>query len=46
MQAKESGNNLIHVQTGHDTRLFMWYDNPDEVYSHINTFFKEEFPNK
>ncbi len=40
-RAKESGNELIQVHTVPDTRLFMWYDNPDGVYSRINNFIRE-----
>jgi len=41
LKAKESGNKLIDVQTVPNTRLFMWYDNPNEVYSRTINFIKE-----
>jgi pimeloyl-ACP methyl ester carboxylesterase len=40
-KALDSGNPLIQAATIPDTRLFMWYDHPQEVYSSIDSFLRQ-----
>ncbi len=40
--AKEAGNPLITVEEIPDTRIFMWYDNPEGVYGAIDTFLSKK----
>jgi pimeloyl-ACP methyl ester carboxylesterase len=40
-QAMESGNPMIQVQTVAGTRIFMWYDNPDDTYKSIDDFINK-----
>jgi pimeloyl-ACP methyl ester carboxylesterase len=40
-KAEASLNNLIRIQTVPDTRVFMWYDNPEAVYSAIKNFISD-----
>ncbi|MBN8694620.1 MAG: alpha/beta hydrolase [Bacteroidetes bacterium] len=41
-KAKSSGNSLIQTNTVPDTRLFMWYDRPKEVYQIMSDFLTRE----
>lgn len=37
-KAIDSGNPMIQIQTIPGTRIFMWYDNPNETFKAINNF--------
>jgi pimeloyl-ACP methyl ester carboxylesterase len=40
--AMDSQNHFLKFETVPGTRLFMWYDNPAEVYRHINAFLADK----
>ncbi|MFN0157633.1 MAG: alpha/beta fold hydrolase [Bacteroidota bacterium] len=39
--ARESGNRMFQFHVVPDTRLFMWYDNPEQVYRVVDAFLRE-----
>ncbi len=40
-KAKDSGNPMFQFQIVPDSGIFMWYDNPKNVYQFINTFLNQ-----
>ena len=40
-KAKDAHNPLIEMETIPNTRLFMWYDNPNAVYTRISNFLNK-----